>query len=280
MNNPPPRAKVSDLIAAAGDRLTPTERRIVEVVLQDRTLLAFGTVSELAERVGTSRASIARFATKLGFEGYAHLQDHVRAGMARDLSRPSERIRHPDRSGGGARPVLEQALARVFEATGGGRIAAMARPILEARDVWILTGETSRAGAHALHSGLGMIRPGVRLIEEHSGARVLGGAGPEDVLVVFDFARYRRHAVTMAQALAERGVPVVAITDDALSPLASLATAWCGLHVPAVGPFDSSIPAVAVAELLVAYLAEELQETARDRIDRTEALWEAAGTFF
>ena len=119
----------------------------------------------------------------------------------------------------------------------------------------------------------------MRLIEEHSGARVLGDAGPRGVLVVFDFARYRRHTVTMAQALAERGVPVVAITDDALSPLASLATAWCGLDVPAVGPFDSSIPAVAVAELLVAHLAAELQETARDRIDRTEALWQAAGTF-
>lgn len=279
MNTPLPQSSLADLVATAGDRLTPTERRIVEVVLKDRTLLAFGTVSELAERVGTSRASIARFATKLGFGGYTHLQDHVRAGMARELSRPSARIRHPDRSSAGPRGVLEQALARVFEATSGGRIAEMARPIREARDVWILSGETSRAGAHALHSGLGMIRPGVRLVEEHSGARVLAGAGPEDVLVVFDFARYRRHAVTIAQALADDGVPVVAITDDALSPLASLATAWCGLHVPAVGPFDSSIPAVAVAELLVAHLAAELHESARDRIDRTEALWQASGTF-
>ena len=279
MNTPLPRSTVSDLVAAAGDRLTATERRIVEVVLQDRTFLAFGSITGLAERVGTSRASIARFATKLGFKGYTHLQDHIRANMTRELSRPSERIRHPDPTGAGPQVVLQRALGSVFEALGPRRIAEMAHPIQQARDVWILSGETSRAGAHALHSGLGMIRPGVRLIEEHSGARVLGGASSEDVLVVFDFARYRRHSVTIAQALAERGVPVVAITDDALSPLASLATAWCGLHVPAVGPFDSSIPAVAVAELLVAHLAAELQETARERIDSTEALWEAAGTF-
>ena len=279
MNTPLPRSSVADLAAAAGDRLTVTERRIVEVVLQDRTLLAFGTITELAERVGTSRASIARFAKKLGFEGYPYLQDHVRASMVRLLSRPSERIRHPDLAGAGPQVVLQQALAGVFEATGHGRIAEMARPIKEAKDVWILSGETSRGGAHVLHSGLGMIRSRVRLIDEHSGARVLGGAGSGDVLVVFDFARYRRHTVTIAQALANRGVPVVAVTDDALSPLASLATAWCGLHVAAVGPFDSSIPAVAVAELLIAHLAAELHETARDRIDRTEALWEAAGTF-
>ena len=61
---------LSQLIAAAGDRLTPTERRIAEAVVAEPTLLAFGTVSNLAAAVGTSRPSIVRFATKLGFEGY------------------------------------------------------------------------------------------------------------------------------------------------------------------------------------------------------------------
>jgi DNA-binding MurR/RpiR family transcriptional regulator len=125
---------------------------------------------------------------------------------------------------------------------------------------------------------MSIVRPGVHLVEEHSSG-VLSGAAVGDVVVIFDFARYRRHAVTIARALEQMGVEVVAITDGPLSPLASLTDTWCGLKIPAVGPFDSSIPAVAIAELLVAHVATELHETARDRIDRTEALWEAAGTF-
>ncbi len=63
-----------DLIAAVSSDLTPTQRRIADAVLAEPTLLAFGTVSDLADRVGTSRPSIVRFATKLGFEGYTDLQ--------------------------------------------------------------------------------------------------------------------------------------------------------------------------------------------------------------
>ncbi len=124
-----------------------------------------------------------------------------------------------------------------------------------------------------------IIRPGVHLIEEHSSAQNLSSAGTGDAAVVFDFARYRRHTITVARALASLGVEIVAITDGPLSPLAAITETWCELQVPAVGPFDSSVPAVAIAELLVAHVASELPETARDRIDRTEALWEATGTF-
>ena len=124
-----------------------------------------------------------------------------------------------------------------------------------------------------------MIRPGVHLVEEHSSGRVLSSAAPGDVAVVFDFARYRRHAITAARTLAKHGVDIVAVTDGPLSPLAALTDTWCELKVPAIGPFDSSVPAVALAELLVAHVATQLPEEARARIDRTEALWEATDTF-
>jgi len=270
---------IPNLIAAAGDRLTPTERRIAEAVLEEPTLLAFGTVSDLAGRVGTSRPSIVRFATKLGFEGYADLQRQVRQGLSRQLSRPSERIRQPQGEVGRTRPALEDALASVFEALDGERLARLARPLAEADCVWILTGETSRAGAHALRSGLSMIRPHVHLVEEHSSGRELASAARGDAAVVFDFARYRRHSITAAQALAEHGVRIVAVTDGPLSPLAALTDTWCEIRVPGIGPFDSSVPAVAAAELLVAHVATQLEDEARLRIDRTEALWRATGTF-
>ncbi|MEM9084067.1 MAG: SIS domain-containing protein, partial [Planctomycetota bacterium] len=101
-----------------------------------------------------------------------------------------------------------------------------------------------------------------------------------DAAVVFDFARYRNHSITVARTLSELGVTLVAITDGPLSPLASLTRIWCELKIPAVGPFDSSIPAVTTAELLVAEVVYQLGDEAREHIDRLEALWQATGTFF
>jgi DNA-binding MurR/RpiR family transcriptional regulator len=63
MNSARQKASAPDLVAAVSSTLTPTERRIAEAVLAEPTLLAFGTVSDLASHVGTSRPSNGRCAT-------------------------------------------------------------------------------------------------------------------------------------------------------------------------------------------------------------------------
>jgi len=270
---------LQDLIAPVSNKLTPTERRIAGVVLEDPTLLAFGTVSDLASRAETSRPSIVRFATKLGFDGYTDLQNSIRDQLTSQLASPSHRIRQQDGSAGPIRRAIDGAVHTTFEALGEDRLRALAEPIANARNVWILSGETSMAGAHALHSGLSMARPGVLLVAEHSTGRDLSSAAAEDVAVVFDFSRYRRNSIMAARALLEAGVQIVAITDGPLSPLASLTQTWCELRIPPVGPFDSSVPAVLTAELLVAQVVNILGDSARERIDRLEALWQATGVF-
>lgn len=268
-----------DLIAAVSSDLTPTQRRIAEAALAEPTLLAFGTVSDLADRVGTSRPSIVRFATKLGFEGYTDLQEHVRSDLSHRLSRPSERIRSKGDQATTAKAAINDAIASVFDAVQGDHMTELVTPIVQARNVWVLSGETSQAGAYALKSGLSMVRPGVHALEEHSFGTELSDAAPGDTAIVIDFPRYRKQVKLAAEVLAESGVTVVAITDSPLSPLVDLADTWCQIKVPAVGPFDSSVPIVAMCELIVARVARALQDEATDRIDRIETLWEETETF-
>lgn len=282
---------IQDLIASVGDRLTPTERRIARVVVEDPTRVAFGAVSDLAAQARTSRPSIVRFARKLGFDGYPDFQGWVQEHVARRVAAgpdalhpsragsPGHRIRQPHGEPASMRALAVSAVEHAFSALSEERLAALALPLAKAENVWIISGETSMAGAHVLHSGLAMIRPAVHLVDEHAAARQLSGAGPADAAAVFDFARYRRHAVTIARALADEGVPIVAVTDGPLSPLAALTAAWCELRIPALGPFDSALPAVTAAELLVARVVSELGDAARDRIDRLEKLWQTSGTY-
>jgi len=279
MNKRGPTTSTLDLVAAVSSELTPTERRVAEAVLAEPTLLAFGTVSDLADRVGTSRPSIVRFATKLGFGGYTELQQHVRRDLSHRLSRPSERIRSDGETEVPARVAINDAISSVFDALDGERLAELAQPVARAEKVWILSGETSQAGAHALNSGLSMVRPGVRALEEHSYATDLSDVGPRDAAVVFDFFRYRKQVATAARVFVDAGVTVVAITDSPLSPLVELADTWVQIEVPAIGPFDSSVPVVAMCELLVARVARELHDDATNRIDRIEALWEETEVF-
>jgi len=104
----------------------------------------------------------------------------------------------------------------------------------------------------------------VRSLEEHSFGTDLSDAGPRDAAVVFDFFRYRRQVSNATRVFADAGVAVVT---------------WCEIEVPAIGPFDSSVPAVAIAELLVSHVAKSLHQEATARIDRIEALWEETKVF-
>ncbi len=167
----------------------------------------------------------------------------------------------------------------MFDAVEGNRIAEIVTPIVQARKVWVLSGETSQAGAHALQSGLSMVRPRVHWLEEHSFGTELSDAAPGDTAIVIDFLRYRSQVTLAARVLAEAGVTIVAITDSPLSPLVELADTWSQINVPAIGPFDSSVPIVVLCELLVARVATDLQDAATDRIDRIEALWDQTETF-
>jgi DNA-binding MurR/RpiR family transcriptional regulator len=273
------RSTTPQLIAAVNDRLTPTEHRIAKEVLDDPTLLAFGTVSDLATRVGTSRPSIVRFANKLGFDGYTDLQEHVRSGLSHQLTRPSDRIRRGEPESVPERAALQVAMDAVFEVVDSGQVASFSKAIVAAPSVWIVSGETSRAGGYALESGLSMLRRGVRLVDDHTMARQLTDVHADDVGVVFDFYRYRTASVVATEVLSRGGATILAVTDGPLSPLAQLADQWCEVVVPPIGPFDSSVPAVAFAELLSAQVARDLHDDATERIDRTEALWNATDTF-
>ena len=66
--------KISDQAST----LTPSERRLVENVIESPTTAALGTAGELAKSVGVHEATASRLAKKLGFNSYAAFRDALR----------------------------------------------------------------------------------------------------------------------------------------------------------------------------------------------------------
>ncbi len=66
--------KISDQAST----LTPSERRLVENVIESPTTAALGTAGELAKAVGVHEATASRLAKKLGFDSYAAFRDALR----------------------------------------------------------------------------------------------------------------------------------------------------------------------------------------------------------
>jgi DNA-binding MurR/RpiR family transcriptional regulator len=273
---------VSAQIDAHLPALTPAERRVAAVVADDPEAVAFGTVADVARRSGASGATVVRLATKLGFDGFVHLQASVREELARRLRPASERIRRP-----AAGDVLGTALAvemsNVAVTLDGVERSGFERAVrwLSARSserIFVLSGDASSGLAALFATELSMLRTGVVHVEGSAVrvARLLSDAGSADVVVAIDLARYDRAVLEAAGVAADRGATLIALTDSALSPLASGAALCFTASVSGAGPFDSHVGLLALGNALLAGVAARLRRSATDRLDEVEAAWRAA----
>ena len=272
--------------------LTPAERKVAAVMVDDPEAVAFGTVADIARRAGASGATVIRLATKLGYDGFVDLQAAVRTEMARRLRPASERIRRTP-SAAGAGDLLTRTLrcelanvAATLEGVDPERFAAAVALLAGSNSrrsasgrVFILSGDASSGIATLAAGELGLLRDGVVCVNG-SAVRVeaaLAGTGPADTLVVIDLSRYDRDVVEATARAKGRGARVLAVTDSALSPMAAGAEVALTVADDGAGPFDSHVGALAMLNALVAAVADRLRDHATARLDRVEYAWRSAG---
>src|SRR5438045_747963 len=112
-----PLAAGDGVLAKIRSRLpefTGALQRVAELVLTDPASAARSTIVELAERSGTSPATITRFCRALGFEGYADL----RLGIASETGRAARAGGWTDDIGREIQPTdpLERVLGQIMAA--------------------------------------------------------------------------------------------------------------------------------------------------------------------
>ena len=267
-------------IGAAGERLTPAERRVATTVLDDPRAVGFGTVAELADRAGVGVGTVVRLADRLGYRGFTELQRAVRRDLARQLRPAVERIRDgrpdPDAVAGHIELQLDNVRA-TLEAADPGMLARVADRLADVeRPVAVLSGDASTGVARHLLDQLTALRPGVVAVDGNAVAvaRTLAVLPPDATLLVVDLRRYDRWVVDTARDAAERGWSVVAVTDGELSPLAAVAADVFVVTAASLGPFDSHVGTLALGDLLVAMTARRLAASAAERLDAVERQWQ------
>jgi DNA-binding MurR/RpiR family transcriptional regulator len=269
---------IAERIATAASRLTASERRVAEVVLDDPKVVAFGTVAQLAERSATSGPTVLRFASKLGFQGFAELQTAAQEEMADALRPATERIRERPPSDVVTR-VLTGDLANV-RATLDAVDAAEFRGAVELladpdRRVLVLSGELSRGVGVVFVTQLDLLRDGVMAFggSPVRVARQLAEIRKGDVVVAIDHRRYERWLLGALERARDAGADVIAVTDRALSPLTTDARHAFVVSARGVGPFDSHVGTLALLQALAAGVAARSRRTAAARLDAVEDAW-------
>jgi|GEM_PF-286517 len=275
--------EVAERIGRAGEQLTPAERRVAEVVLERPQLVAFGTVAELAEAAGSGAATVVRLASKLDYDGFTGLQLAVQHALARQLRPAAERIHEPVASDVVAQH-LELEVDNVISTLRAVAAEALTEVVahLTALDgrVVVISGDASLGVARQFVGDLRSLRPGVEILDgnEVSVRRAVALLTGADTLVALDLRRYDRWVVDAVKAARENAGWIVAVTDSLLSPLAAVADRTLTVSAAAAGPFDSHVGTLALANVIVAGVADRLRSGAADRLARAEDAWRTSGS--
>ncbi|GIH08741.1 RpiR family transcriptional regulator [Rhizocola hellebori] len=208
-------------------------RRVAEQVLTDPAGASRATIVELAERSGTSPATITRFCRALGFEGYADLRLAIAgetgraarsAGWAVDIGREIEPTDSLERVLGQIMAADTQAMRDTAAMTDLTEVERAADAIAAANRVDIYGASGSAlVGAEMQFS---LHRIGVAAWswpDVHNGLASAALLRERDVALGISHSGQTRETIEMIAEAGSRGAVTVALTSFPRSPLADVA---------------------------------------------------------
>lgn len=261
---------------------TATERKAAHVLLATYPLAGLEPVAEFASRAGVSAPSILRFVARLGFHSYPEFQKRLREELEAQLKSPLMKASFDPGAAGTDSGLfdrflaaLEGNLAETFSHIPPGEFDAVTELMSDPkRRIYMIGGRFTDPLARYLAAHLRIVRSRVIHLSgqvENQRDQVLD-MRRKDVLVVFDMRRYQPDIVALARLAASRGVRIVLVTDQWLSPISRVATHILSAHISVPSNWDSNVAPMALTEALMAAVTERLWPSAKTRIAEIEKL--------
>jgi DNA-binding MurR/RpiR family transcriptional regulator len=208
-------------------------RRVAELVLTDPASAARATIVELAERSGTSPATVTRFCRALGFDGYADL----RLGIAGETGRAARAGGWSDDIGREVEPddPLDRVLGQIMAAD--TRAMHDTAALLDLAEVGRAAEAIAAAGRVDIYGASGSALVGAEMqfclhriglatwawTDVHNGLASAALMHPGDVAIGISHSGQTRETIEMLAEASSHGATGVALTSFPRSPLAEVA---------------------------------------------------------
>jgi DNA-binding MurR/RpiR family transcriptional regulator len=224
---------VHNRIRSRWDDLPAASQRVATVVLEDpRVVLDLG-VNELADRAGTSPATVTRFCRQIGYTGYVALRMSVATELGRTSARPAHqadigRAFGPDDTAEDVRSTLLNGTLRSLQETAASldlvQLRALAETLAHSRHVDLYGVGSSALAAEALAGRLYRIGVVCNVWSEvHAGLTSAVLQTEDCVAIGYSHTGRTAETITMLEEAGRHGSLTVAVTNDPASPLAERA---------------------------------------------------------
>jgi DNA-binding MurR/RpiR family transcriptional regulator len=265
-----------ELIRAIHERyedMNKSYQRIAVYLTQNPNDVAVNSMNAIAATCGLHASSFVRFAQMLGYKGFKELQAVFQKRLSTAAPGFEARIKALETElsgrgsvGGGAflHELVLRDIASLQELLSNISAKTIDKAIrrLEAADTIYLLGQLRSAPVvDLLRYILTMLGKRVVLLDASGGlaTHMAQAIRRSDLLFAVSFRFYATEVVNIVEQAASRGVPIIALTDSTLSPLAKNATVLFAFSRSLAAP-------MCLAQALTVGLAAKLQKAESPRI--------------
>jgi len=285
MGNP---VTVKDRLHDHAGTLTPAERQLSGVLMRDYPVGGLQSITKIADAAGVSTPTVIRLARKLGFEGFPELQAAMRDEASEQFKTPiGKREKWGDAMpvSAGFKAFAEAVfdnLSRTIDRLEPGTLDAIASVLADRqRPLFLSGGRITRSNADYFYNHLQIIRPAVTLLGVSSNVwpQYILDMDRTSVLILFDIRRYEHDLARLAELAKERDAEIILFTDQWGSPISRLADHVVNAMIEVPSSWDSTLAINLVIEALVAEVQTRVSDTARERIEALEDMFQSTRIF-
>lgn len=267
--------------------LTRSQKLLADRVMADPEGVAFMTVSELASAVGVNEATVVRFATGMGLDGYPGLTRLCRERL-REQAQLLRRYSNLEQLSSEGSDLLDRAfamdqanIARTFARIAPATWDAALQALTEAPAVHVMGMRKCHAPAYLLGYLLRLVREEVQTVTSGAGNLIdaLRRVREGDCFVAVSIHRYSAETVRAAQWARSRGARCIALTDNPASPLAASAEHVFYVDAAGTSVLRSMTAFTSLVQALAAAAAQHGGHQARSTLLEEEELLEAFGVY-
>jgi len=227
----PPRV-FSELKPWLQEHYTALPKRLQNVAvfaLHNPDVIALSTIAVISERAGVNPSTLVRFSKSIGYQGFTDMQAVFQESM-RHISVPyAQRINHLDDTAQPKKTVLHrfglaavQSLDRLEQQMDENSILQASKQLAEARVIYI-AGQ-GRATPVTTYLHYTFVKMGIQAVLLDGMAASMADKARlirrDEVLVAVSFSPYTANTRELVDICLSQQVPVVALTDSTLSPIA------------------------------------------------------------
>ena len=269
------------------DRLTQSQKRIAEYIVEHSQAVAFSTVDQMAAQLDVNPSTIVRFTYRLGLNGFPDLQERMRELVRGQLSRTGDPINesqvanHLDGTSFGASLSHDwQNLHRTIAGLNADAFGRAVNLLARARRVYVVAGFSTFPVAHYFALILDRLRSDISLLASHDAFATprLVEMKPEDCVLAFTFPRYASATHRVVTWAKDNKAKVIAVTDSPISAVGQIADVVLLAASAGTGMQNSMVAPMAVANALLNGLAAAKGTTALERYSQHDRLmnrWDA-----